>query len=150
MEKLKKKTFFDKVFSSTDKFVNFCDHFDMWARRNKKEIFSTLVLLTAIIVALVDNPNILKNIWERNIIVLLLVGNFGISNIFAFLLEKKENKTKVVLILGLIQLIPFGSSLNEPVRIFLISISCGVLSGFLIKEVYYSCYLLAGEERISD
>lgn len=175
---------FDKILDPANN--SWYESFLKFTKKNWREILSTFLLITAMVVALVYNPNKIEKFWQPNIRLWApIIIPFFVSSIISFLLNNRKQKIFLVNMLILVTLFPvfpqqkiaillFWGALHilvfslilkgekifkyriVSIALFLfflisvmgssfiwktsypnISLSLGVLTGFLIKETFY-------------
>lgn len=175
---------FDKILYPANN--SWYESFLEFTKKNWREILSTFLLITAMVVALVYNPNKIEKFWQPNIRLWAPIAIiFFASSIIVFFLNNRKQKIFLVNMLILVTLFPvfpqqkiaillFWGALHilvfslilkgekifkykiVSIALFLfflisvmnpafvwktsypnISLSLGVLTGFLIKETFY-------------
>ena len=161
-------------------------------KRNWREIISTFLLVMAIVVALMYNPNKIQNFWQPNIrLWVLMVTIFFVSSIIGFFLKNRKQKIFLVNMLVVVNLISVFPQIKTEILLFWyafhilifvlilkgnemfkyrmvsitlivfclisvmngtsfiwktsyldISLSLGILTGFLMKETFYFSALI--------
>lgn len=115
-----------------DRFVKRYNYFwEVWVKKNWLEILSVITLIAAMVVALMYNPNPIKNFWETNIRVQgPLNMTFVVAALCSFFVEKRNSKIFLLFMLSGANMVPLFP--KEQDGIFLVYAAMYVLVFSLI------------------